>query len=114
MVFTKLYGGSSKTISINILNHTDIGSTVAFKNSQYFKKRRGSETLSGIVYLTNPNWQKNSSHPLTLVYTDKNLKAKISTARVMRTSGSYLSASSAKTAIIYGITSGTSYSLTTK
>lgn len=93
---TNLYGYKSKEVSISITDHVDIGSGRGLKTACRTSKRSGSETVSGTLYLSNPNWQKNTTDPLYAYSADQNWKMSITNPKIMSTSGSYFSDSQVK------------------
>jgi len=61
--FNNLFGGANKNISINLTNHSDKGSAVAFHCTA--PSPFGTGVLSGTVNVVNPFWRKNTNTPIT-------------------------------------------------
>jgi hypothetical protein len=88
--YSNLYGGSNKTTSITVNNHTDKRSTVAFKTAADITKRKGSEIISGQLIVNNPEWRLNPTGALVASLAEHNLKLTITKPILEDASGTFL------------------------
>lgn len=89
--FNNLFGNANKNISINLTNHSDKGSSVAFHCTA--PSPSGTGVLSGTVNVTTPFWRKNTSTPITTNLMVNTIKLNISKPVVQDVNGTNLTQS---------------------
>lgn len=102
-----MLGGDNKQVDISIANHVDTGSeNTALKVSCKRKSGVNGGSISGIINVKNPTWNKTASGNPIYVFVDQpNLKTYISSARVTK-NGTTLSLSATKALLNRGVTKG--------
>lgn len=89
--YSNLYGGSNKKTSITINNPTDKKSLIGFKTSANFKKRVGTETITGTLTINNPVWRQNSTGPIIESLYEPNIKMIVTSPSIQNVNGVYIS-----------------------
>jgi hypothetical protein len=112
--YSNLYGGSNKTTSITINNHSDKRSAVAFKASAVLTKRKSTETITGPLTINNPEWRLNTTSALTASLYEHNIKLTITKPTVEDATGTFLTQAATLSYLIYKtrMLSGSNYLIT--
>jgi hypothetical protein len=112
--FKNLFGGPNKTISIQINNHADKASTVAFHCTATLTQQVGTETVTGPVNVANPFWRRNTNTPITTNLLVKTIQLNISKPAVQDINGVNLTNTQIVSLFTYKthINSGANYTLT--
>lgn len=93
---SNLYGGSNKTIGINISNHTDKGSERSFYSSIHLKKQVDDERVSGNIQINNANWIHNTFRPMVADLNEENIQLLLNNIQITDKNGKQYKGEAAK------------------